>query len=588
MTHCRSIARAAFSIAVFVAAIGSFAEIAPADASITDDVPRTLHTMADSSQGVINEETGTLADARHEIEMASAEPAFVNPVYEGADPWVIKQDGHYYLCRSEGDKGISIWKSDKLTDPGVKRIVWEAPAKGWNSHEVWAPELHYLNGRWYIYYAASDGKNVNHRSGVLEAKTDDPQGEYGDKGMLYTGDDLSGRTGNRWSIDTTPLQLGGKLYAIWSGWPAEEDIQYLYIAPMSNPWTISGNRVKICENNTYLWERVDENLAGRGLHEGPQILNRGGKVLIIYSCSGSWQASYKLGLLWMDAEADPLDPKSWKKAEKPVFQGTDKVLGVGHASFTQSPDGTEHWIVYHSKISPEHGWKRAVWMQPFTWNTAGFPDFGQPAPAGKTLKAPASERPNQPGGRFEDTFDKNNWDAWRYFGYNRYVWVAQGCLNLGGHPRWGLVNDYRSGEKALVRGFEWSDFSVQTRVQVKAGNRDAGILFRCRRPAVGYDAQKGYFAGIIPQSSKVVLGKTDGARWYQLGLADHPITPGTWHTLRVEAAGSHIRVLVDEKHKIHVSDGTYSTGMIGVRVVDTYALFDDFRVTPTPEAGGGH
>ncbi len=565
--------------------------------AFTDDVLKMFHALADANQGLIDkgeipsfitagvkgwidEEARAIDDARWEAKMASVEPAFANPVYEGADPWVTKKDGHYYLCKSEGDQGISVWKSDKLTDPGTKRIVWMAPDKGWNSHEVWAPELHHLNGRWYIYYAASDGKNANHRSGVLEAKTDDPQGEYIDKGMLYTGDDITGKTNNRWSIDMTPLQLDGRLYGIWSGWPSDADIQYLYIAPMANPWTISGNRVKICENDTHVWERVGQSPTGRGLHEGPEVLKHGDKVFIVYSCSGSWEPTYKLGLLHMDAKADPLDPKSWKKVDKPAFQGTDRVLGVGHASFTRSPDGSEDWIVYHSKISPEHGWKRAVWMQPFTWNTDGFPDFGKPAPQARTLKAPAGEAANTPGGNFTDSFDKDNWDAWRYFGYNRYIWAADGCLNLGGHPKWGLVNDYRSGEKALVRGLEWSDFTTQVRVQVKEGNRDAGLLFRVRRPAIGYDAQKGYFAGIIPQTGKVVLGKTDGTRWQELAIADHKLASGQWYTLRVEAIGRRIRVSVDDARGIEVADDTYSKGMIGVRVVDTHALFDDFKVSP--------
>src|SRR5438552_3517388 len=57
-------------------------------------------------------------------------PTFTNPIYEGADPWVIKKDARYYLCRSEGDLAVSVWRSDRLTDPGVKRIVWQAPAAG--------------------------------------------------------------------------------------------------------------------------------------------------------------------------------------------------------------------------------------------------------------------------------------------------------------------------------------------------------------------------------------------------------------------------------------------------------------------------
>lgn len=520
------------------------------------------------------------ADEAPEQACAARELRFTNPVYEGADPWVIKRDGVYYLCRTEGNLGVSVWKSDRLTDRGTKRVVWRAPQKGWNTGQVWAPELHHLDGRWYIYYAASDGRNANHRTGVLEARTDDPQGQYFDKGMVYTGDDVAQGTSNRWSIDATPLQLGDRLYLVWSGWPADEDVQYLYIAPMKDPWTVAGNRVRICDNDTYIWERVSESKAQRGLHEAPQVLIRGTRVFIVYSCSGSWEPTYKLGLLSMDRSADPLDPGNWVKHDKPVFTGNDKVLGVGHASFVKSPDGTEDWIVYHSKLSREPGWQRAVSLQRFRWSNEGFPVFGEAVAFGTPLPVPAGETPNRPGGVFRDHFNQDHWDDWVYYGYNRFIWVEDGVLSLGGDPPWGRTNDYRAGEKALVRGFDWADVSVQSRVRVERGDRDAGILFRVSLPAVGYDAQRGYFAGIIPGTDNVVLGKTDGKDWKELALVDHPVETARWYTLRVEVVGDRIQVFVDDELKIDKTDRAFAHGMVGVRVVDTHAIFDDFQVRP--------
>jgi len=505
--------------------------------------------------------------------------SFANPIYEGADPWVTKKDGRYYLCRSEGDQGISVWASDRLTDPGVKRVVWTAPRRGWNSSQIWAPELHYVRGRWYIYYAASDGRNENHRAAVLEAQTDDPQGPYVDRGMLYTGDHFEEKGQNRWAIDATPLEIDGRLYVIWSGWEDERDIQYLYIAPMSDPCTVAGNRVRLFENDTHLWERVDERRAGRGLHEGPQVLRRHGKVMIVYSCSGSWQPSYKLGLLWMDEHADPLNTRSWTKLDRPVFEGNERVLGVGHASFTRSPDDSEDWIVYHSKIAPRDGWERAVHIQKFGWTEDGLPDFGEPFPAGTALQPPRGEPAMKRGGEFADSFDDENWDGWVYYGYNRYIWVQDGRLSLGGHPRWGLVNHYRCGEKALVRGQEWSNLAASVKLRVEEGKRGAGIVFRVRRPAVGYEAYQGYFAALVPETGKLVLGKSDGTRWQELASAEHSVDPARWYELRVETVADRIRVFVNNEKHIDIEDATYARGMVGVRVVDTHALFDDFKAS---------
>ena len=315
---------------------------------------------------------------------------FTNPLYRGADPWIAQKDSHYYLCQSTGH-GILVYSSTKLTDRGQGKLVWHAPKSGWNCAQVWAPELHYLRGRWYIYYAASTGQNFTHRMGVLESATDDPQGPYIDKGMLYTGDDIARKSAHRWAIDGTILNLRDKLYLIWSGWPDQRDLQHLYIARMENPWTIASDRVRLCDNDTYPWERLRDDPHQRGLNEGPVVLLRNNRIFLFYSCSGSWQPTYKLGLLIADAAADPMDPASWRKLDHPVFSSTPHVPGVGHCSFATSPDGTQDWIVYHAKLGVEDGWARDVRMQSFGWGKDGLPDLGQPAAPGQWLPKPAGE-----------------------------------------------------------------------------------------------------------------------------------------------------------------------------------------------------
>lgn len=320
-------------------------------------------------------------------------PLFCNPIARGADPWVAQHSGHYYYCEPVRDNSICVWTSDRLTHRGQRQIVWRAPRRGWNSHLIWAPELHRLDGRWYIYYTASAGPkdNAGHRTGVLESVADDPCGPYRDRGMVYTGDDPSRRTGNCWAIDATILDLHTGRYLLWSGWPDERDAQYLYISALENPWTTRGPRVRLCDNDTYTWERIGDDPRERGLHEGPQVLLRDGRVFVVYSCSGSWQTHYKLGLLELAGDGDPLKSANWLKHPTPVFQSTADVYGVGHASFVKSPDGREDWVVYHAKVSRSDGWERVVCVQPFTWRADGLPDFGRPAPWETPLPAPSGD-----------------------------------------------------------------------------------------------------------------------------------------------------------------------------------------------------
>lgn len=285
-------------------------------------------------------------------------------------------------------------RTHSLTVPGDKVLVWATPDTGWNRSNIWAPELHYFNGKWYIYYAAakkSGSPFIHQRSGVLESVGDDPFGPYTDKGMLYTGDSIAYATSAaKWAIDLTPLQLNGQLYAVWSGWEqnaaTDKTKQHLYIARMSNPWTISSNRALISSPQEP-WESGGE----LDLNEGPQVLKHQEKVFIIYSTRESWLKEYRLGQLTLsDTLLNPMDAGSWMKTG-PVFQGTDKVMGVGHCSFTTSPDGTESWILYHSKKSDVPGWDRDVRAQEFTWSADGFPVFGLPIPVGVPQPLPSGQ-----------------------------------------------------------------------------------------------------------------------------------------------------------------------------------------------------
>jgi GH43 family beta-xylosidase len=317
---------------------------------------------------------------------------FVNPIAPGQDPWVVHHDGFYHLVESRNN-AIWIYRSEKLTDPKRDPVrVWEAPPTGWNRTHIWAPELHLIDGRWYIYYAGGQTGPpfIHQRSGVLQSAGSEMRGPYVDLGMLRTADDLDEQTENIWAIDLTVERINGQLYAVWSGWErnatTDRTPQHLYIARMSNPWTIGSGRVRI-SSPVEPWERGTE----LDLNEGPQFLRRGTDLFIIYSARESWLPDYRLGQLRLKApDADPMDPGSWTK-KGPVFTRTESVFGPGHNGFARSPDGAEDWIIYHAKVSPAPGWERVIRLQPFGWHTDGSPDFGQPLADGVRLPVPSGQ-----------------------------------------------------------------------------------------------------------------------------------------------------------------------------------------------------
>ncbi|MEO6148748.1 MAG: glycoside hydrolase family 43 protein, partial [Mucilaginibacter sp.] len=266
------------------------------------------------------------------------------------------------------------------------KLAWIPPAGQMYSSNIWAPELHYLDGKWYVYFAGDNGNDGNHRMHVLENASDDPtKGTWTYKGKI--GDDS-----NIWAIDGSVFEHGGKRYFMWSGWKfqngSQSGIQQIYIAEMSNPWTITGARYMISEP-TYDWEMV-------GLvNEGPEILkNAAGDVFLVYSASGCWTDEYKLGMMKLTG-TDPLVQANWTKYSTPVFQKNiaNSVYSPGHNSFFKSPDGTEDWIIYHANNAAGLGCggSRSTRMQKFTWNEDGTPNFGVPKSLSESLPAPSGE-----------------------------------------------------------------------------------------------------------------------------------------------------------------------------------------------------
>jgi hypothetical protein len=190
-----------------------------------------------------------------------------------------------------------------------------------------------------------------------------------------------------WAIDGAVLQLNNNLYFVFSSWVGR--YQSLFVAPMSNPWTLSGPRVKISEPDLS-WEQI-----GGKTDEGPVALYHEGKTFIIYSASSCVTPDYKLGMLTC-AGGDPLSAKAWLKNPEPVFQRSDAngVFGPGHNGFFKSPDGTEDWIVYHANESTSGGCgtSRTTRAQKFTWNADGTPKFGIPVSTREVLAAPSGDR----------------------------------------------------------------------------------------------------------------------------------------------------------------------------------------------------
>jgi len=321
---------------------------------------------------------------------------FTNPLLpSGPDPWNIYHDGYYYYTHTLQDS-LVIWKTKNIANlkTAEKKTIYIPPPGTPYSKELWAPEIHFIDTKWYVYFAADDGMNKNHRLYVLENIAEDPfSGTFVLKGKVADPTD-------KWAIDGSVFQHQNQLYMVWAGWEGDiNEKQEIYIAEMENPWTIKGKRVKI-SSPEFEWEKHGDlndpnNPPHVSVNEGPQILRNKDKTFLIYSASGCWTDFYALGMLTLTG-TDILDPTSWVKSPQPVFKQSKEngVYAPGHNSFFKSPDGKEDWILYHANSKPGQGCGRfrSPRAQRFSWHADGSPNFGVPVKEGVPMAIPSTGR----------------------------------------------------------------------------------------------------------------------------------------------------------------------------------------------------
>ncbi|RCI16638.1 hypothetical protein L249_2570 [Ophiocordyceps polyrhachis-furcata BCC 54312] len=275
------------------------------------------------------------------------------------DPWITAVNGMFYFTFTLANR-VEIWASSQLEnfEGCQKAVIWQPePGSAWSA-DIWAPELHRIKGRWYVYTCGAPPEvgNAGHRTLVLESDREDPMDVSGWK---FLGP-LKGMP-DQWSIDATVFSINGDdLFICWSGWPPGDNSdtqQDLFVASMASPVEVVGDTMTCICHASKAWERPDDGT--RGIAEGPTWVDFAGFRGIVYSAYGSWTSEYKLGLMALEGN-DPLRAKSWSKRSAPLLM-SDKdhggPFGPGHASFLPSPynDG-RIYCIYHGTANYGEGW----------------------------------------------------------------------------------------------------------------------------------------------------------------------------------------------------------------------------------------
>ncbi len=319
---------------------------------------------------------GSAAASDGAIDAAVPAATFRGPLNGGPDPFLTFYAGNYYLATTQGD-ALRMWKARSLAELAVApaTLIWQDadPSRG---QELWAPAFYPYGGRWYVYYTADDGTDDHHRIYAIESDGDDPLGPYHFKAKLE-----APNATDLWAIDPAILEQATGRYLVWSG-AGSEGHNLLYVAPMSDPWTISGARAYLpapggCSE----------------VREAPAILQRAGTTFLVYSTCDTGKPDYQLWAMTIPTASDPMDAASWTPGAGPLFARDDAagVWGPGSNAFFTSPDGSEDWIVYHAKNTSQFTYDfRTTRAQRISW-VDGAPDLGSPLAAGATQTLPSGD-----------------------------------------------------------------------------------------------------------------------------------------------------------------------------------------------------
>lgn len=313
---------------------------------------------------------------------------YINPlIIQRADPYIYKHtDNYYYFTASVPSYDlIEIRRSKTLNGlaHAAPRTIWRKHDSGPMSQLIWAPEIHYIDHKWFIYFAAAETKALDsngmfqHRMFCIECDAEDPMQEnnWFEHGQIETGIDS-------FSLDATCFEHNGDLYYVWAQKdPTIKGNSNLYISKMENPWTLKTSPVLLSVPE-YDWETQ-----GFWVNEGPAILKRNGKIFLTYSASAT-DENYCMGMLTISDQKDLLVADNWVKSNHPVFQSDlgQHQYGPGHNSFTISEDNKTDILVYHCrdyteiKGDPLYDPNRHTKIQAFDWNSDGTPNFGKPVP----------------------------------------------------------------------------------------------------------------------------------------------------------------------------------------------------------------
>jgi GH43 family beta-xylosidase len=506
--------------------------------------------------------------------------SYTNPIADMFDPHIVTYNGEYYMVGTSYDTGIYMQKSSTIAGlrTAPKTLVYSFSSTGAQYAE--SPYIKFLLGKWYIYIGGVYSPTGKYSDMALEGSATDPLGPYTLKAVMRTLPDFFKQVGP--SVLEMP---NGNLYFCTTTFG-------LYIQPMTNPWTLTGSMVTVRNGDndkTYPWEGGTWEISSAFVHTvGTQTT-----VTIPYSSENGAIAksdgpdgwNWSIGAM-VNTDGNILNPASWSKLPTPLMHGgpDSGFYRVLAANPFKSPDGTEDWFIYNGgdNMTDAFSYRRGF-VQKFTWNANGTPNFGTPLNLLSSAATPSGETGSPsaltPGTMLlSDNFlsGSGNWT------------VVNG--------NWSVVSGrYQASnmtENFAVAGeTRWADYFVQASIipTTAPNNSDFALLGRVQNNTNFYQLCVYTNAGVKEwRINKVVNG-------VYTTLASGPFTwtANTQYWLRFDLTEPTLTALISTdgvnfQMLGSVNDDTFTYGKVGLRMWGgLVGSYDDILINQNRPSWGG-
>lgn len=496
------------------------------------------------------------------------ERTYANPVHDGylGDPFVLKHNGEYYAYGTmrPGEPTVPVLHSWDLVNwrPLGNALTLRDDA----SEALWAPEVAYDNGTFYMYYSAGGREGQGHRLRVAAAAR--PTGPFED-----TGDGLT--PNDPFAIDAHPFRDDdGRWYLYYCRDFLDPDEEGrvgtgIVVDRLVDMTRLAGERRTVVRPHAdwQLYER-QRRWYGRVWDwytvEGPFVRKHGGRYYCFYS-GGAWkEPNYGVSYVVADGAMGPFALEAGVNGPEILRTQSGRVIGPGHASVVHAPDNEHEYIVYHA-WDPEHT-ARLMRMDRLDWDEEG------PSSPGPTLV----RRPAPPQAAFRDGFDGADGAppdprAW---------WVEGGDWRRRGGELVQRDPGARSATAWLAGVPPYEEYLFEANVRLLETGSEDGRYGVCLDHGSG-DATRLTLAtdGDSLLCDRERDAREAGRRW-DLKALGPGFRSDAYHRLLVSVRGGRVDVRVDG---VRVASGMGvppGAGRVGLFTHGASAAFDGVSVTP--------